>query len=245
MPAGLNIDGPQLELLRLTHGFHNEDFDHFVTADRWSVVATDGGGGVGQDAAGGVLLLDASDCTVADNDEVYLKTKHEIFLFADNKPIRWGARVQYAEANTDDANVWIGLMDAIAANSLVDNGAGPKTSGSHFGFFKVDGGTNWKIHSSLGTTQNSVELTAALSKDKAAHAAGSASYFWFHGIFLPYAAGSDKGQLHWLIDDTPVYVQDAFDYTSATEMNFGFGIKNGGANEETMSIDACYCVQKR
>lgn len=249
MSAGLNR--PQLvEDLRLTHGLLFEDFNHHVTADVWSSVLTDSGTMLVGDAVGGRVSLVPSDCTVADNDEAYLKTTKEIFLFAANKPLEWGARMQFTEANTDDANVWVGLMDAIAANSLVDNGAGPKTSGSHFGFHKVDGGTQWIAHRSLGATQTSTTLSAANSNDKVSHTAGGASFAEFYGEFIPYS--STAAILNYYINDSTtggvkrlVYQDPVFTYTSATEMNFGFGLKNGNTNLETLVVDWAFCIQKR
>ena len=230
--------------LKLTHGF-TEDFDHFITADRWTVTASDLGGATEQDAAGGVVLLDASDGTVADNDETYLHLSNEIFLWADDRPLVFAARVQYAEANTDDANIIVGLMDAWAADSILDDGAGPSASYSGAVFFKVDGGTNWNVECSLGGTQTTVELTAANSLDGLAKTAGGSNYQWLEIRFKPYDATSDLANVDFFIDGVHVYTISGYDYTSATAMEVGFGVKNGGANEETLSIDATYCYQKR
>ena len=250
MASGLNLPD-HLGCLRLTHGIW-DDFGHYVTGDTWSTVASNSGTIADADVVGGRITLAASDCTAGDNDETYLKSTQEIFLFADNKPLEWGCRLQYAEANTDDANIWAGLMSAIAADCMVDNGAGPKTSGSHFGFWKGDGDTNWHAHHSLGSTQESTELTAANSKDGVAHAAGGSAFIEMYGEFIPYDTGRDLAILNFYITDATtggvkrlVFSEPTFDYTSATEMNFGFGVKNGDTNGEELVLDWAYCFQKR
>src|SRR3954462_13666997 len=102
-----------------------DDFEWYLSPHRWTSVLTDSGTASVGDAAGGILALVASDGTVADNDEAYARTTNELFKFANNKPLLFEARLQFPEANTDDANVLVGLIDAAAANTIVDDGAGP------------------------------------------------------------------------------------------------------------------------
>src|SRR5688572_5665980 len=103
-----------------TFGFL-DDFDWYVTAHRWTTVATDSGTVSVADGKNGVLALVASDGTVADNDESYVKSTAELFLVAANKPIVGQALVQFTEANTDDANVAFGFQNAVGANSILDD----------------------------------------------------------------------------------------------------------------------------
>ena len=229
--------------LKLTHGF-TEDFDHFITADRWTVTASDLGSVTEGDAAGGTVNIIPSDATVGDNDETYLHQSNETFLFADDKPLVFAARVQYTEGATDDANVAVGLKDSWGADSLLDNGGGPAASYSGALFFKVDGGTNWNVEVSLAGTQTTVELTAANSLDGLAKTAGGAAYQWLEIRFKPYA--TDTANVDFFIDGVHVYTISGFSYTSATEMEVGFGQKNGAITTvETLVVDAVYCYQKR
>ncbi|HYE19427.1 MAG TPA: hypothetical protein VEA69_13335 [Tepidisphaeraceae bacterium] len=220
-----------------------DDFNYFVTADLWTSVLTDSGTASVSDGARGTLALVCSDGSVADNDEAYVRTTTELFLVADNKPLRFEARMQYTEANTDDANVFCGFMSAIAANALVDDGAGMRTTGNYFVFFKVDGGTTWQVRSRNGSTTytNDTGITA-----------GGATYQKFRVEIDNEGDGGTNVQVKYFIDD--VQCKDATTFlpivhkipiSSSTEMHAGAGAKNGGANLETLNIDYIYASQKR
>lgn len=225
--------GQELGLPRQLYFF--DDFEWMVTAHRWTSVLTDSGTATVGDAANGILALVPSDGTVADNDEAYLRTTAELFLFAANKPIFAEARLQFTEANTDDANVMFGFASATAANHLQDNGAGPLASYSGAVFFKVDGGTNWNVEKSIGATQVTAELTATNSLTKAAIAAGGASYQTLRIEVEPHGGGSMD--VTFFVDGVCVYKIKDTTYASATEMHLMAGVKNGDTNLETLNID--------
>lgn len=227
---------------RQAHGFF-EDFNYFTTVHNgWTTVASDSGTIVGSDAAGGILQLNPSDGTVADNDETYLKRTQETFKFAENKPIYFGAYVKFTEANTDDANVFVGMKDAIAANTIVDNG-GMATSFSGMAFYKKDGETQWRAIVSLGSTQSEVLLSAANTVTKQGYTAGG-SYQKLEIEFQPKT--SALADIVFRIDGTVVYKFVDFTYTSATEMQAGFGMKNGAdTNVEQLLVDWISAYQIR
>jgi hypothetical protein len=189
------------------------------------------------DAAGGVCALVTGN---TDNNEAYLGTNAEILLFAADKPFAVKAKMKFTESNTDDANVAFGVIDApLAANVLVDNGAGPKTTASGALFEKRDGEVNWRAWSSLSTTQDSVQLTAAncqsLGLEAVAHAAGSTAYQVLEIEWEPYS--STNGWLIYKIDGLAVYRKD-YTFTSATEMAVFVGTKAGGTTGgETVNVD--------
>lgn len=212
------------------------DFFHYTTTEDFTSILTDSGTATVADGAGGLLDLVPSDGTVADNDEAYIKSTVEAFLFAQNKPISFAAKVGWTEANTDDANVIVGLLSAAAANSLQDNGAGPQANFSGAVFFKVDGGTTWRAMVSIGATQAEVTL----SNIPAAPGAGNSQkleIIWF-------STSSTSGTAYFYIDGILVGSQ-AFTYTGATEMNVIVGIKNGSANNESLEVDYVFCSQVR
>ena len=125
MGVSLLQDLGELAMKRKQFGFF-EDFETFVTGDLFTDTSADSGATIAVgDAAGGVNVLTTG---ATDNNEAYLLTTKELFKFAANKPLLFEARIQYAEANTDDANVCLGFMDAVGANSILDDGAGPKAS---------------------------------------------------------------------------------------------------------------------
>lgn len=231
---------PAVDIMRLTHGFHN-DFDQDQDTAEIVITATDSGTGSVGDAVGGVLALVASDGTVADNDECYAESPNETFKFADGKPLRFGARVQFTEANTDDANVIVGIKDAVAADTLQDNGAGPPASYSGAVFYKVDGGTKWVFETSNGATQttNTTDVTA-----------GGSSYQVLE--IEVQELDSLSCRIVPLIDGkqcrdntTGDLIAHTVLYASATEMQACLGVKNGDTNVETLNCDWWYCYQKR
>lgn len=219
-----------------------DDFTWYVTAHNFTSVLTDSGTATVGDAANGVLAIACSDGSVADNDEGYVKSTAELFKFAADCPILFEAKIQYTEANTDDANVAVGLSDAVAANTIVDNGAGLKTSGDMLCVFKVDGGTVWKTMYSKGSTQVVNTTTST---------AGGSAYQTIRIEWQPVS--STFSEAHFFLDNQPM--KDAttnqpivyrFDYSSSpTEMNAFVGAKNGDTNMETLRVDYIAAVQRR
>lgn len=228
--------------LPLQFGFF-DDFEWMITAHRWTSVLTDSGTASVGDAAGGICALVPSDGTVADNDEAYLKSTAEIFKFAAGKPIMVEARLQFTEINTDDANIIFGIKDAVAANTLLDNGAGPAASYSGAVFFKEDGQTLWSVEKSIGATQVTAQLTAANSLTKQAYTAGGASYQTLRIEAKPHGGGSMD--VEFWIDGVLVYKIKDTTYASATEMQVFAGVKNGDTNLETLNVDYIEAWQLR
>ena len=229
--------------LKDVHGFFDDFLFYTTVHNGWTTTASDSGSITANDAAGGTITLNPSDGTVGDNDETYLKRTQETFLMASGKPIWIGARMKFTEANTDDANIWFGVKDALAANSLVDNGAGMATSFSGFGFFKQDGQTLWSIIVSLSTTQTIVQLSKANTLTKLDYTAGSTAFQRLECEFRPQQYG--LADICFFIDGVLVYKVNNFDYTNATEMQAGFGVKNGDTNAEAPVIDYAYGYQQR
>lgn len=233
----------------LVHGFC-DDFDHLVTADRWTPVLTDSGTATVGDAAGGILTIAPSDGTVVDNDEAYLVSTAELFLVAADKPIVIEGRLKFTEANTDDANVIFGLMDAAGANSLLDDGGGPAASYDGAVFFKVDGGTRWQVESSNATTQTTtdteytagaeyhtlrIEITPISSAD-------ASVTFW-----IDEAGGQDAIQCreNGANPRTPA-IKHTLAISGMQEMHVIAGMKNGDdTNVESLLVDYISVWQKR
>jgi hypothetical protein len=240
----VRTDGLPELLLRHNQFTIQDDFTRDVDSADWVTTLTDSGTASVGDAAGGILALVPSDATVADNDEAYVESANEVFKFAADKPLLFQARVQFAEANTDDANVLVGVMDAVGANSLLDNGAGPPASYSGAVFFKLDGGTVWQTETSNSTTQTTNELTAANVNNLAKRAvtAGGAAYQTLRIEYMPYSA--TNAYVTFFVDGVAVAQHD-YIFTSATEMQIGIGVKNGGANNELLNVDYVVCSQER
>jgi len=216
-----------------TFGFV-EHFDGLNSA-RWTSTLTDSGTAAVGDEVGGVVTLSPSDGTVADNDEAYISTK-EIFKIAAGKALNVGGLVQFTQAATNAANVYFGLMDAVGANALQDNGAGPKASFSGAGFFAKDGSLNWHVIYSDGATQTIAELSATNSLNKQANVAASAAFQLLEIDIVPKT--SALCDVVFKINGSTVYKMLDRTYANATETSAMVGVKNGTAAQQALKCDA-------
>lgn len=218
---------------RRVHGFRDH-FDHYVTADLWTTVATNSGTITVGDAAGGIVTIAASDATIVDNDETYMKQTAETFKLADDKPLHFLAIVKFTEANTDDANIIVGTMEGVAANALIDDGGGPATALDSLCFYKLDGGTTWQTCVEVNGTQSLAAADPAVT--------AGAAYQALEIDWLP--TSSTTGKATFKINDVVVRSVD-FTYTSASEMQAVFGVKGGADDKaESLLVDYCECFQR-
>lgn len=218
------------------------NFDHFrsvVTAhEGWTTLVADTTPTVTcPDAVNGLARL-FTDTT--DNNEVALRTTAELFKFGTNRSLFGATRMQYGENDTNKANVFFGFCSALAANTLVDNGAGPRVTGDMAAIFKVDGGTVWKcITQTNGTATTTTSTTTA----------GGSSYQELEiegvdhdGVTMTFTFKVD-GQ--YLRDANNLVIRHSAVIASATEMNFGWYVKTGGgAGGETLDVDWGYYSQR-
>lgn len=248
---GLN-NYPGVKESLLVSGF----IDHFwasAITNRWSSLAADGTtSAVVQDAddPNGVVNLITG---TSDNDEVYLFSV-ALGVLATGKPHLALARIQFAEANTDDANVVFHLGSGFGgANSVLDNGGGPLASYSGVTFFKTDGDTRWQFEGSVSTTQQTKTINAT------AGGAGfqtlamelvpfSATEFWAiplidtaggNNVIQPFeysAAGVPNPRL-------PA-IKYRITWSSGVAMMWGLGLKAGGGNSETLKCDLAILQKK-
>ena len=139
------------------------------------------------------------------------------------------ARLKVDEANTDDANVIVGLSDAAGADMLLDNGAGPAASYDGAVFFKVDGTLAWQFETSNAGDQVTNAAVGTYTDDTFAKVG-----FYFDGAttITPYFNGT-AGTAH------------TISCTGLQEMHLFFGVKTGSTNEEAIEIDYIKCVQLR
>lgn len=233
---------PSLGALKDYH-YIEDDFTEDLDSAKW--VATTGSGDGGSatvgDAVGGVLAILTN---AQDNTEEYVESANETFLFAANKPLRFACRCKFSEASTNKANIIVGLMDGVAADALVNDGAGPKSSYSGAVFFKEDGQTLWTVEASIAGTQVTAQLTAANTLTGLSYTAASSDYKWLTIEFCPIS--STSADIVFAIDGVDVYKMTENFITSATEMQICLGAKAGAASaNETLNVDYVSCIQKR
>jgi hypothetical protein len=224
---------------RTDFGFF-EDFFYDQTDLIFVDTVTDTGTVAIGDAAGGIATLTPSDGTVGDNDEAYFTTPNELFLIAADKPIWGAARLKFAEANTDDANVFFGFGNAMVANTLIDNGGGMRASGTLVAIYKIDGENVWSC-----TARNGSEVTIT----KSTKTAGGSAYQELKILVHDYTSTQAQITYHvdgeYLKDSRGLPIVHTVLVASATEMMVGVGVKNGDTNLETLLVDYVTAWQVR
>lgn len=209
-----------------------DDFLWYISPHLWTSLAADVGvtAPAQSDAAGGVV---SGATGVTDNNEIAVRTTNELFLVAANRPIVAECRLQYAEANVNAANVAFGLADALGADLLVDNGAGPKTSGNYVLIYKVDGETVWRASARNGT---------AVTTSQSATTAGGAAYQTLRVEVQDMS--STQVTVCYYVDNvilkdavTGLPINHQLNIASSTEMRLGAYLKGGSTTSETLNVD--------
>lgn len=205
-----------------------DDFMTFHETFKWVTTEdADKSGSDGiMDVVGGVYQ---NFCDGNDNDESYCISSGEVFKFTSGKKMWFEARLRVDEANTDDANVIVGLMDAAGADALKDDGGGAPDSYDGAVFLKVDGTLAWQFETSNATAQVTNAAVGTYTDDTFVRLG-----FYFDGVskITPYVNGVAK-------------TAHTISLTGLEEMHLFFGIKAGGANEESIEIDYIRCIQLR
>ena len=238
--AGVNNLNDLGALRLLRHQFCIDDDFPYLDAVKWLTEEADAAASVAHDAdgTGGIILLTTG---AVDNNEAYIFS-NELFKTAVGKSLIASCRLSYTEANTDDANVMFGFMSGVGADSIQDDGAGPKADYSGGVIFKVDGETRWRVESSEGTSQTTTETDRT--------AGGS---FQTLEVAITPKGNNNEAEVAFFIDEaggqaltqpaeqgsnprTPL-IKHTIDFASTTEMAIVVGVKAGGANSEVISLD--------
>lgn len=225
-----------------------EDFDGDQSDTTWIDVITDTGTVTYEDAASGVALLDPSDGSVGDNDEANLYQAAETFLIANGKPMYCRFRISYQEQLTDDANVMVGWANAPVADIIVDNGAGPRVTGTIIVVEKRDGETEWRLTTRNGATN--VTSTLSRATEGTAGVANDLTDWQVIEIFVEdhdtlQCSITAKVNGRFLHDTDGNVIKHRRLYASAEEMALFAAVKNGGANNELLYVDYIYGHQQR
>ena len=228
MATALKIPQALLEMRR------NLFFTHpLLKAASDDVVTLSGTAAVLAERAGGLSLTTAA----SDNNLVYAASNGTIAELTVDRPLYAGFHFRYAEANTNAANVFVGLFSTTLSTVLGDNGAGIPSNFSGVGLYKMDGGTaNWTAFVSNATAQTKVELTSANSTDKTAHAAATASTVNQFVEIEIVPKTSTKANVYISIDGKVVQVFTDWVWTSLAAMYLVVACKSGSATAEVLKV---------
>lgn len=182
------------------------------------------------DALNGVLSLTT---TTTDNDECYISSVAECWKCVTNKRIFFEARLALTEAATNAANWIIGLSDAVAANSLLDNGGGPMASYDGIVFFKVDGTMKIQFETS--------NLTAQVTN---ATLANFASATWYKVGFMYDPNDGVTAKVTPFVDGVAGTVHD-LTIAGMEEMHILIGVKAGTGAAQPLTVDYVHVIAER
>lgn len=196
------------------------------------------------DEANGIATLTPSDGTVADNDEVYLATPNELFQFATGRPIYANFRFSVTEAASGVMNFAVGLQNAVGANSLLDNGGGPKVSGDTLAVGKIDGETAWRVWSaSSGATKTTLSTKTVTTGATDFHEVEIICKDW-DGVSMEVSFKVDGEYLKDADNNLPIRHTVAI--SGSELMSLWAGVKLGAiTNNDVMSLDYWYGAQRR
>lgn len=221
------------EALRQQYQFL-EDFQGDHRATDFTATLTDLGTAAVGDAVNGILTLTPGDATVADNDEANYASANAIFKYASDKPFYGKTRLQFTETVAGEYNAFFGFANAIAADTMVDNGGGMRASGSIAAIYKVDGGTTWKC-----LTRNNGVVTDSTSS----YTAGGTAYQDLE-IFAEPVSTTQMGVTfridgNWLLDNTTgLKIVHTVTVASSVVMQIGVGAKLGAiTNNVVLNVD--------
>lgn len=210
------------------------DFWTFTTGEGGLANTISNSGTVGVIAASaaapcGTLQMEASDGSVAAEDETYLGSESKVWVLQGNKDLWYESRVKFTEAATNEANIAVGLSSIYTANYLQDADAGPAANYDGIVLFKVGGGgTVWQAESSQAgnqTTLSSVQTRVSGSwVDVGFHVTSNSTIdYYINGVQV----GSVAANL------------------PTAAMGLVYGVKNGAASHEKLYVDFVKVVQLR
>jgi hypothetical protein len=220
------------------------DFSRKQDDLEWVDTITDTGTVLMGDNVAGIAVLTPSDGTVADNDEVYLASANELFKLLPKRPIYGRCRLQFTETASGIYNAAFGFANAVAADLILDNGAGLRASGSIIAIEKRDGETTWRL-----TTRNGATVTSTLSTMTAGGANDQELEIEATDVSPPGGAGSRvvaKVNGEFLKDSRNIPIEHTILFASATEMQVFAGAKLGAiTNNDVLNLHYIYAAQRR
>ncbi len=217
---------------------------HFVNAistSDWTATLTDTGTIAVGDGSNGIATITPSDGSVADNDEAYLASAKALWQFGTNRDIYGRCRLSWTETSATIYNVGFGFMNAVGANTIIDDGGGVKVSGSTLAIYKVDGGAVWKTASAC----NGVSIVNTSNTPAVGATYYDLEIFCenFDGVTME---ASFKVDGQFLKDTNGNIIRHVVPIASSALMQLWVGAKLGAAtNNDTTLVDYLYGSQSR
>lgn len=234
--------GPFLRQRRGNYVF--DDFNQFTNAALWT------SGGTGGNTAFSVTNPDhvngwlVCNTNAAANNEAWVATTRKNWIASQtptppgNEPggvLVFETRINYAEANTNVAGIFVGFSSAFATLLLAAGAGSLKTNMSAFGIYKLSGTTTWGLISSNGTTQviTLSDKSSISSNDQILRIEVVA----VPGSIVEVSAFLDDLPLLDPSQSFPRPIKQRLTYTSIAAMAGGVYVQAGDANAEVVNVD--------
>lgn len=218
----------------------------FDSTNAWNTVLS---GSNTATAAGGVLTL--TDVSTTANDEMYVFSRQAMFQPGNQGTVVQNmymeAFIQWQEANTNQLNLFFGIMSGVATGALVTGNGGVRATGTAIGLRKQGGGTNWIAHA-----QNPAGVSTALDDLSTTPAGNSANYTTLGiSVFVqgsaPGAALGGFAEISYTVDgallrynnNTQQVIKHQIDLTSLASAQLCLLARAGttATNAETVNIE--------
>lgn len=228
-----SIDIPDFfRMMRLYHLFF-DTFDCLDAVDRWSTGGDTPTIDVIDRSGGGVDITS----TATDNNQAWLALNHEQFLMDRAALVQTG--VKFSGANASEAAIFVGLVDAMAADLIVDGGASLRTGSSDLlGFVKYKDVDYWQCVSQRGavSTRQTDNLQLSNNNNLLGETV-SATGGVMQDLKIEVMDTEGSGEVVFSVDGEPAVVHRNIDVSSASEMQFVYAVKCGGANAQTLTAN--------
>jgi hypothetical protein len=209
---------------RRTFGFF-DDFDALSSGQRWTADAINSGSVARSAAPAGIVSLVPSGGSPAAHDQTYLATTEPLFAFAADRPLVFEAALQFTEANTNQADVMLGLIAGGVGAGVIQNSGLPQASYTGMVFYKSAGSNVWNCQSSVASAQATTPTTQP---------SGLADYQTLTGQWQPISA--TQAEARFFIDGLLVANQ-LMTFAGVTALQLFAGVANGGSSMETLYLD--------
>ena len=191
--------------------------------------------------------------TANDNDEAYMTTG--ACLKCDvNKPWAVAARIVCVEAATNTANLIFGVINAGAANVLIDDAGGPIVAADKCVFYKTDGTMYWNCKTAKTTgTGTNVQTTLGTAMTGSTGVYASSTVYDLVVAFQAPKVSGRNGTLHYFINGTEVATHPVTTGTATSTVTAQptavmtpiIGVKTGSANAQKVLVDWVAVVATR
>lgn len=210
-----NLPGEPIQALRNTWDFQNAD--DVDTTNVWD--ETNSGAGTGltvQDERGSFAKVTNGG---SNNNYYFYESKYELGKLQASKGLWFRSHFQIGDV--DQADMFIGLCKRLGSGNLFDNRV------DSIGFYLEDGSAQIKIEARKGGTATQTNTGISISD-------GAEVTVGFRVV--------GTGVIEFLVDESAAGVINT-NLPDDEEMSFSFGVRNGQASPNTMSIGRTALVQ--